>query len=102
MLSTTRNTDIVELDLSGNLLSSWREVADITIQLPHLVSLNVRYSLSYCFKLTSYCFFSFAVPSDNRLVLSAAGDGREELVEAFSSIQSLYVIRMDLQLHQVK
>ena len=31
-----------ELDISKNLLPSWKEVARITEQLPHLASLNVR------------------------------------------------------------
>ncbi len=31
-----------ELDVSRNLLPSWKEVARVTEQLAHLVSLNVR------------------------------------------------------------
>ena len=34
--------NIVELDLSRNLLSSWEDVAKITQQLPHLRWLNLR------------------------------------------------------------
>ena len=34
--------DVNELDLSQNLLSRWKDVADITANLQHLRTLNLR------------------------------------------------------------
>ncbi|XP_074655996.1 tubulin-specific chaperone E-like [Tubulanus polymorphus] len=66
--------NIIELDLSQNLIPSWEEVSKITNQLKLLKSLNI---------------------SENRLTLP---ENPSKLKECFSSLQTLYMNRMKLQM----
>lgn len=41
-------TSLTTLDLTGTLIWKWQIVADITVQIPTLVDLNLRYKIKIC------------------------------------------------------